>query len=528
MRKLITTAVLSVAGLVLLLAATPSPQANPTPPSPATPAAAPAAAPATAPAEPATPAAAAAAPATTTGSTSNCLAPPFLVSTDPTKHAYTTPKDFALTRQADANCFAWQEFISLSWAASPKLRGQPDTAVPPAKFGVPLDTRPTVWESYKESNEIFLPDAKHPGKWNASAQGTVKLLGGMKSEVESGAELDLSEIGQASQGHPWLTGQNGLLTMYERRMNEDEFNYIVKNKLYDATTQQTFVQSPGISLPDGTAGSAAYGPLGSIETKAGWIELPNKADWPRFKTSWAMVTYPGKKTKKVVVGLVGLHIIHKTALGQQFIWATFEHRDNCPNRDEVASGTLKPHYTYFNPTCNPATDYYKCTANANPVTYKGAQPTNPYNAPIQVVRESAIPSRPNDDVVGLNQYVWNQIKAGSPKSVYLNYELVNTLWSNQNTTIPAGSTVPLFAGQLSPGPQQEPVANTTLETYVQQATCLACHASAPIASVTPPPTMKVFDPAKFGTPGTAQNAYASDYSFLLLNAKQPKTSKGHH
>jgi len=456
------------------------------------------------------------------GSTSNCLAPPSVVST--------TPKDIALTRQADANCFAWQEFISLGWTASSRMRGQPDTTVPAAKIGAPLDAKPAVWETYKESDEVFLPDAAHPGPWNSWPAGAaIKILGGMKSETDPQPALDLSEVGQASQGNPWLTAQSKLLTLYERRMNEDEFNYIVNNNLYNATTQQTFVTSPGISLPDGTATSAAYGPLGSIETKAAWIELRNKADWPRYKISRANIRYPdGVERKNVVVGLVGLHIIHKTALGQQFIWATFEHRDNCPSHDEVASGKLKAKYTYFNSKCDPKTDYYGCTANANPATYKGAKTPNPYDAPNQVVRETPIASRPNDDVVGLNQYVWNQIKAANPKSVYLNYELVNTLWSNQNTTIPPGARTPLFAGQLSPGPSQEPVTNTTLETYVQSLTCLTCHASAPIASIAgtePQTATKIFDPTK---PAAPTNPYAADYSFLLDNAQQPKANQGNH
>lgn len=467
----------------------------------------------------------------TTGSTSNCLAPPFLASTTVGKHGYTTPKDIALTRQADANCFAWQEFISLNWIASAKMRGQPDITMPPAAFGKPNDTRAVVWETYKESDEVFLPGARKPAAWNTWPGGdSIKTLGGMKSEVDPQPNLDLSDIGQASEGHPWLTAQSKLLTLYERRMNEDEFNYVVNNVLYNATTQQTFVQSPGISLPDGTTASAAYGPLGSIETKAAWIELPNKADWPRFKISRANVTYPPAKKggppvvkKNVVVGLVGLHIIHKTALGQQFIWATFEHRENCPDKDQVASGNLNARYTYYNPKCNPATDHYKCVANANPATYGTGK--NPYTAPIQVVRETPIASRPNDDVKSLNEYVWSLLSADS---VYRNYELVNTLWSNQNTTIAAGSRVPLFAGQLSPGPSQEPVTNTTLETYVQSLTCLTCHASAPIAKVKLPATTKIYDPATAGTTATQNNAFASDYSFLLDNAKQPSARKGHH
>ena len=462
------------------------------------------------------------------GSTSNCLAPPFLVSSTSGKFGYTVPADFALTRQADANCFAWQEFLALNWAASSTQRGQPNTSAPATAFGTANDQSATVWETYKESDEVFLVDAKNPGPWNYASNGgpTVKVLGGMQNETSPEPPLDLSDIGQASAGSPWLTAQSGILTLYERRMNEDEYNYIVQNKLYNATVQQKFVVSPGLSLPDGTTGSAAYGPTGSIETKAAWLELPNAADWPRFKISKAVVTYPGQKPKTVVVGLTGLHIIHKTALGQQFIWATFEHRENAPDATEVANKTFKPPYTYFNPNCDPATDHYKCEANANPTTFNGGK-NNPYTAPIQAVRNTPIPTRANDNVVGLNEYVWQQVIAKqNPKSVFLNYALVNTLWSNQNTVVPAGSRTPLVAAQLSPGADQEPVANTTMETYVQNLTCLTCHASAAIATVVPSKSTKIFDPATAGQASTAKHPFAADYSFLINNAQQKKAQQG--
>lgn len=456
------------------------------------------------------------------GSTSNCLAPPKLSST--------LPADMALTRQADANCFAWQQFIALNWAASRAQRGQPDTNVPASRFGKPGDLQPTVWETYKEANEIFLANAKDPGKWDARPAPNVKLLGGggVRGRISPEPNLDLSAIGQASQGHPWLTAQNKLLTLYERSVNEDEYNYIRNNKLYNAEVQQTFALNPGISLPDGTAASAAYGKAGAIEIKAAWLELPNKADWPRFKISRAVVTYPNQKPKTVVVGLTGLHIIHKTALGQQFIWATFEHKQNAPDITQVNNQQLSPSYIYYNPQCDPATDHYKCVQNANPTTENGGK--NPYDAPIQVVRTTPIPSRPNNDVVGLNEYVWKQvIGPGSPDSAFLNYQLVNTLWSNQNTTIPAGAHVPLPTPQLSPGPSQEPVANLTMETYVQNLTCLACHASAPIAKGSIHKTLaptKVFDPATAGQRQTAANPLASDYSFLFKTAQSPKKKGG--
>lgn len=461
------------------------------------------------------------------GSTSNCLAVPFLSSSTPGQYGYTVPTDIALTRQADANCFAWQQFLALNWQASKTTRGAPDTSVPASEFGTPGDQDFVVWETYKESDEVFLADAADPGSWNSWPAGPhVKVLGGMRGEIAPQPTLDLSDFGQASSGSPWLTAQSGLLTLYERRMNEDEFNYIVNNKLYDATVQQTFVVDPGINLPDGTEASKAYGTTGAIETKAAWLELPNSADWPRYKISKATVTYPGQPPKDVVVGLVGLHIIHKTALGQQFIWATFEHVDNAPDANEVAAKKFDPPYTYFNPDCDPATDHYQCVANANPTTANGGEKNNPLTAPIQVVRTTPIASRPNDDVVGLNQYVWSQVIApANPDSVYLNYQLVNTLWSNQSTPVAAGSRTPLPTPQLSPGADQEPVANTTLETYVQQLTCLDCHASAPMASVTAPTSTRIF---KLGSAPAATNPYGADYSFLLDNAQSPTASQGNH
>lgn len=446
------------------------------------------------------------------GSTSNCLAPP--------KLNYTVPADMALTRQADANCFAWQQFIALNWAALAGQRGQPNTAAPASAFGRRDDPLPVVWETFKEADQVFLANGKDPGAWNAKPASNVKILGGgLRGHISAEPQLDLSAIGQASPGAPWLTAQNKLLTMYERYVNEDEYNYIRNNKLYDSAVQKTFALSPGISLPDGTAASAAYGTTGAMEIKAAWLELPNKADWPRFKIARAQVTYPGKPPRTVIVGLTGLHIIHKTALGQQFIWATFEHKQNAPDATQVAAGKFSPPYTYFNPDCNPATDHYKCVANADPAADKK---NNPYNAPIQVVRTTPIPTRANNDVAGLNEYVWSEVIApANPDSVFLNYELVNTLWSNQNTTIAPGARVPLVAAQLSPSQSQEPVANTTMETYVQNLTCLTCHVSAPIAKVPLSHRLiktKIFDPATAGTPETDVNPLASDYSFLFKTA----------
>ena len=487
----------------------------------------------------------AAAPTTTVApSTSGCANPPTVSST--------IPKDMAApVSQANANCFAWQEFIALNWLADPTTCAASGSATA-AQFGVPNDMSPVVWETYRTPEEVFLPGAVPPAGWctqqplppklkalpaakglqATSSEGFKSLT--MDSKFADGPPLELNGFTEAGTNGAWLTDQAGQLTMYEIRMNQDEFSYIDTNKLYDARNQAPLATSAaGINLPDQFSTDAT---VGSIELKAAWVELDDPATWPMFKTSKAIVDYPSDPDhpKVVTVGLVGLHIIHKTASGQQFIWGTFEHVDNDPSTSDIKSGNLLPSYTYYNQNCNPSTDHYRCVANAMPQPGK-----DPYSAPVQVVREQPIESISSDNVAGLNQYAWQQISAANPSSVFLNYELVNTLWPNNNTIVNPAATVPLPSGNPQPPPSQIIVANTTMETYFQtMLTCSDCHDSAPIATVkgrtdllivpnaittTSRPTSTTGSPPSSSTTSTTA-AFGADYSFLLNMAHSSAVS----
>jgi len=462
----------------------------------------------------------------------------------------TIPADVLLTNQQYANCFAWQQFIALNWKASTTTCAA-DPAVPAAKFGEPNDTSPVVWETYKEASEVFLPNAVRPSDWcsqqslpasfakmnvknlkKTSAHG-FKVLTATSKDADN-PNLKLSDFTQAFTPGSWLTAQNKYITLYEIRLNQDEFNYIRDNKLYDATVQQTFVQNPGINLPDGSAQFSQYGNIGSIELKAAWIQLDDPSLWPYFKTSQAYVVYPWGPTspKLVTVGLVGLHIIHKTVNGQQFFWATFEHVNNAPSTSDISNKTLKSWYTYYNANCDPSKDYYKCAWNAgsSPTTclpYFPQQPGDPYQVPMQVVRTTPISTLSTNNIASLNQFMWGQISAANSDSVFLNYQLVNVLWPNNNTTIPAGATTPLTSGDPQPTPNQQIVANTTMETYFQSCnTCLDCHVNAPIAKVSPlPKPLNVLRLSLSKSLQASSGTYASDYSFLLSRAQVPSPPK---
>ncbi|MEY2564582.1 MAG: hypothetical protein QOH88_2775 [Verrucomicrobiota bacterium] len=469
----------------------------------------------------------------------------------------TIPPDSRGTSQSAFNNLAWQQFIALNWVADPNSPGQPDPKVPPSAFGTQLDSRPLVWESFKEASEVFQPNATPPTSWKAARMlpsalsapaGKAKLKATSKlgvkglfavSKFTGGPQLDLSEFGEAFTGGSWLTAQarmNNYITLYEKRLNPDEFNYINTNHLYNAAVQSPFALNPGLNLPDGSATFSQYGTTGAIEIKAAWIELDDKALWPLFKISQAYVSYPSAKgptpPKLVTVGLVGLHIIRKTPNAQQFIWSTFEHVNNAPSVTDIQNKTLKAWYTYYNPACNPATDPYQCVQNYQPVPCTPSPCTNPYGAPVQVVRTTPISTSTSNNIAQLNTNTWTTIAAANPKSVFLNYQLVNVLWPNDNTSIPAGATVPLTDGNATPKQSQQPVANTVLETYHQNLNCLACHTFAPVAStastktaitVKAPLRSAGVTPAVQASP-TPPPALASDYSFLFSEAQMPPPS----
>jgi len=453
--------------------------------------------------------------------------------------------------QANANCFAWQEFIALSWPALLSTCDA-DTSAPLSAFGDPASSAPVVWETYKEASEVFRLGAVPPSAWCAPTALPPAFAAAERFEPTSAhgyrfltqtskfrANPVLTSFGQAGTPDAWLTAQNGRMVFYEVRLNNDEFTFIVTNRLYDANVQASFAASSGLNLPDGVTGA--------IELKSSWVELPDSTAWPFFKTSRAWVAYPGVAPRLVTVGLTGLHIIHKTRRSPQLIWATFEHVHNAPDSEAIRSRRLLPWYTFFDANCNPAVDHYKCAANAQPpgaspsVPYFPHVPVDPYTAPIQVVRLNSISTSSTDPVDSLNRWVWqNIIRPANSNSVFLNYQLVDVLWSNAPTVIPAGARVPLPAGTPVPAAATRIVANTTMETYFQQTkNCMFCHQYASVAAsasgaVSPllarprDVSMQIMQLLRSGTPSSSAagaGPYASDYSFLFSDAQAAATPR---
>jgi hypothetical protein len=459
-----------------------------------------------------------------------CLQPPAVKSMLPT--------DTIISNQVNFDCFGWQEFIALTWKAG--KAGQPDPSAKPADYGIPNDPSPLVWETYMLDTQVFLPNAAKPagfGSATASLPSSCQVTTGarmlleknarglhilsMTSKFDDATQQQLASIGQAGTAGSWLTAQNKNLVYYEIRMNEDEYNYIVQNGFYNAVNQGTAMQNgSGIDLP---VAGASYGPSGAVEVKAAWLEITDQSLWPQYRMIQALILDYTKNPpvcRVANMGLVGLHIIHKTPNAQQMAWATFEHVNNAPTKPPPSAGT----FTFFNPQCNPQTDYYKCVTNAQPQPCdpkNPLKPCSPYTAPVQVLRVSPIESNAQT----VNAYTQYYIRQANPKSVFQNYQLVSVLWPLTNTVIKKTAMVPLYDGNPQPPKTQGGLVNTTLETYFQggtgsnpQQNCTDCHVYGQIAKQ--PGTIQCTVTTIQGQ--TPPGPCATSYSFLFGEATCPK------
>jgi len=369
-------------------------------------------------------------------------------------------------------CMMWQNFVALNWPALAGQRGVPDTS---AKFGGP---GATVWETYKTSDQTFLPGARNPGPWEAPLL-MATLEQGLAARVASGAVRHLTQTSKVSRavlaniarnkalsatildeitqaGGGTLYDLAGNPVYYQVAMNRDQYQFIVQNGLYNANTQAGFAQKQAFSLP---SGRTQYGDFGAIELKAAWKVLSDsEAASGRFHTIEALIG--GSKTP-VKVGLVGFHLFIPD--GAQGVWATFAQIDNAPVVKQATSGT----FNFFNPNCKLPGSGASC-----PVNMKDADPG-------QVLQ--VFPDNPS--VGGLNTYMQGLIRSYDAGTAWQYYKIVDVQWALSPQLL-ARLKVPLTAPLPLGSPNHPNVVNAVLETFLQKPTvgCLSCHANATVAA----------------------------------------------
>ena len=337
------------------------------------------------------------------------------------------------------DCFGWQLFIALNWPA--KAAGEPDPGKP---FGSPADYSSVVWQTYKNALDVF--GDTQPTAWGVNPPPQLALNSAVL--IDTFLEADLQS------DNNWLTDQDGQVVRYEIRINPDEFHYIVKNDLWHQEGIYKFAKDgPGINLP---SQKSEFGNVGAMETKAAWRMIPeNRRAYfeQNYKVAHAKVYNPETKTwNDRDVALVGLHIIKKTPNSPQWVWATFEHKDNVPVEGDPGTGKT---WNFFNPGA---------PADYKPNWDRPPTDLTPRSTPVQVVRVKQV-DVDDGDAIKINDAMHRLIAAKFPKSVWLNYDLISVQWPvkpMEHIPDPKIQRV-LPSGQ----PRPRVLANTTMESYQQ-------------------------------------------------------------
>ncbi|CAN5699261.1 hypothetical protein BH11VER1_BH11VER1_38560 [soil metagenome] len=376
---------------------------------------------------------------------------------------------------------SWETFVALNWPADPKTCG------PDLTKSILSGQGPVVWETYLADTDVFVdPKTSKPADWCGGSPGMtglsshalqlgketgIKRFFGMISKFDPKTTESINGIQEV--GGP-LTDKNGRFVRYEVRMNQDEYNYIIKNDLWNKAGQA----GQTINFPEG---KTTYGPVGAMEIKAAWKVLGEGDDASKFYTIQGIVYNdakgsPSPAKNPVTLGLVGLHILHKIRGQANWLWSTFEQNDNLTSFSYPAG---KPNVqTAQKP-------YTELDATGKPI-----------NTPVNVTRINPIENPATEMNAG-----YQKLLAGS---VWANYSLVATQWT----------------GNLGGLPKPAYMANTVIETYTQGT---SPPTDTPVAY--PQSGYNPFAPAssssclKCHSVATTAQGTNADFSFLLGNAQ---------
>lgn len=185
---------------------------------------------------------------------------------------------------------SWQTFVALNWPAS--ADGSANTS---AKIGAPGQT---VWESWKESYEIFLPQGQKPVAWNqkaplpAACQGKGDLPVLQQMGKVAGV---LDEFIQPFKTGP-LVDQNGTYTRNAIMVNQPMFDNIVNNGLYSKEGQQAFLSKADNRIAF-ACGLQKNKQVGAIMVKSAWKVLGGNDNPQDFHAVDALVYTPATPTR---------------------------------------------------------------------------------------------------------------------------------------------------------------------------------------------------------------------------------------
>jgi hypothetical protein len=396
--------------------------------------------------------------------------------------------------------YSWRTFIALNSPAdgTPIEHAQPD-----------MRTRWEDMDNFKQLLDVMLPANLQPPKWPTDRAGMDAERERLMPEEcrvlhKQMPDRMVVKMIEESFNEPFKTGplidQQGHYAIFDILMNRQMFDYIMKNHLNTKAGQMSAANSglavdfpPGANAPPG---QNSGGTFGAFMLKVSWkILVPDEIQAKNFHMVKALVLMPpgDPKAKRPclpeTLGLIGFHAVHKTVGRPQWIWTSFEHKKNVPDKNEVAAGKFDGPYNFFSVSCKGGCP----AANATP-----PRPWDPDPAlqlrfrkddsfKSQIVRETPL----TDAARNMNKIFHSMLPE---HNVWRNYILISTQWPSVFVgctslhSLSADAPVPqtdfLKEPDMTCSPAPTFMANSTLETYSQgdipqaSSSCIGCHGNA--------------------------------------------------
>jgi hypothetical protein len=416
-----------------------------------------------------------------------------LCSTIPHEVMVSLPGDYhglAPETQTRFDAFSWQSFVALNWPSdgSGNPVGSSFTDNPDA---------PRVWEGWTNAAVLFWGDSA-----SAPCASTLRSTPGGGRKVlwqmaKNGSVIDPHATFDEAVGGP-LLDRNLNFAVFEKVVSPDEAQYLRDSSL---TTIQGQAAADTVNFPPGFYADKRLmtgGRVGAMEVKAAWRILTAEDDSTRYYHQQALIAVPAENSASgqafcinATVGLVGLHIIHKTQDFPAWIWSTFEHEDNAPTC--TGSGTCGDsaiRYSFYNMACT------NCQVNTplkdntfladSQFIWNTSPPYGSRYATDSLYGSQITRTQPVYVPTDSMNVMWRAKLGGS---VFRHYRLIGSQWQ---------ATVPGPTPQISEAPPI--LGNSTLESFIPDSSnCIGCHT--------------------FATTADSSHKFA-DFSFLLGMAGQ--------
>ncbi|MBL6978523.1 MAG: hypothetical protein ISR61_06215 [Desulfobacteraceae bacterium] len=412
--------------------------------------------------------------------------------------------------QCDFDNYSWQTFMALS---APGVGGQVSTS------GDNL----TQWAGWSSTADL-LDQGSNPGPSGSRFYPTeCRSVPNYQNYrvIDQVGKVDDSFLEAQTQGlsaNP-VIASNGTFLRYEILLSPATYDWVVSQGLNTVTTLKAWAEAGtevNFICGDGsyTGGDPANSQMGAIVLKNAWMEITGftPGDYhreellvytPDYRNSTGQATCELK-----TMGLVGMHIAHKTLNQPNWIWSTFEHANNAPDctalpdeGDEAGDNgpsvacpdTAGQDWNFFGTTCDSGSDCQTCNTApvSNASTGQCVNPSNPTATPWCV-------DQPPNPAQGLSRICrqfpvtstyptagdWNtSCDAALAGGVWSNYQLISTQWISQdpNTTcinnqasVSATDSLPKTPVKGKDGTQRPFLGNTSMESY-ERPNCTGCH-----------------------------------------------------